>query len=271
MDATIGSVTSADGTRIEFETSGSDASLVLVAGAMGTKGSSWQRGFAAEFAKSFRVFSYDRRGRGGSSDTRPYSVEREVEDLAAVCAATGGDAVVVGISSGAALVLEAAASRVPMRAAVAFEPPYMVGEHRKPNHVRYEAEVSALVDRDDRDGAVKLFMRTVGVPGFILAIMRLLPMWKELRKVAHTLPYDAAIMRKFELPASRFAGITTPTLLIGGGSSPASLKDAARAAAQAIPNSRFVEIPKQSHNIKPSALAPVVRQFADAEGRLANR
>jgi pimeloyl-ACP methyl ester carboxylesterase len=264
MDITIGSVTSPDGTHIEYETSGSGTPLVLAAGALGTKGSAWQRGFAAEFAKTFRVYSYDRRGRGGSSDTRPYTIEREVEDLQAVCAAAGGDPVVVGMSSGATLVLEAAASGVPMRAAVAFEPPYMVGAHRRPNHARYESEVSTLVARDDRDGAVKLFMCTVGVPGFALFIMRLLPMWKQLIEVAHTLPYDAAIMRGFELPGSRLSAIGTPTLVVGGGRSPASLKDAARSVAHAIPGSRFVEIPKQSHNIKPSALAPVVREFAES-------
>ena len=262
MSVTTGAVTSRDGTRIEYETSGSGFPLVLVAGAMGVKASSWQRGYANELARSFRVFSYDRRGRGGSSDTKPYSIDREIEDLEAVCAATGGQPIVVGLSSGAALVLEAAASGAPMSAAVAFEPPYMVGSHRRPNHAQYENDVRTLVERGDRDGAVNLFMRTVGVPGFVLFIMRLMPMWKDLRRVAHTLPYDAAVMRGFELPSLRLRGIRVPTLVAGGGSSPASLKAAVRAAAEAIPGAHLVEIPKQSHNVKPTALGTVVRGFA---------
>ena len=149
-----------------------------------------------------------------------------------------------------------------MSGAVAFEPPYMVGGHRRPNHARYESDVTTLVDRNDRDGAVRLFMRTVGVPAFVLPIMRIMPMWKHLRRVAHTLPYDAAIMRGFELPGSRLAGIRVPTLIVGGAKSPASLKAAARAVAESIPRARFAELPKQSHNVSASALSPVVREFA---------
>ena len=266
MSATLGTVSSKDGTRIEYETSGGGKPLVLVAGALGTKGSAWQRRFAAEFAKSFRVFSYDRRGRGGSADTKPYAVEREIEDLEAVCAAAGREPIVVGISSGAALVLEAAAHGVPMGGVVAFEPPYMVGAHRRPNHVGYEREVTTLVERDDRDGAVRLFMRTVGVPAFVLPIMRIMPMWKQLRRVAHTLPYDAAIMRGFELSVSRLGGIRVPTLVVGGAKSPESLKAAVRAVAESVPRARFTELPKQSHNVSASALAPAVRLFASEIG-----
>jgi pimeloyl-ACP methyl ester carboxylesterase len=107
-------------------------------------------------------------------------------------------------------------------------------------------------------------MRTVGVPAFFVAIMRILPFWKDLRRVAHTLPYDAAVMRRFELPAVRLSGIRVPTLVVGGGKSPTSLKAAVRAVAQAVPGAQFSEIPGQSHAIKASALAPVVRRFVEA-------
>jgi pimeloyl-ACP methyl ester carboxylesterase len=259
----MGTVVSNDGTRIAFEVTGKGPALVLVAGALGYKDFPYLRKFAAEFAKEFRVFSYDRRGRGASTDTAPFSVQKEIEDLAAVCR-EAGNPIVVGISSGAALALEAAAAGVPMSGVVAFEPPYMVGGHRRPEHARYEAEVTALLSRGDRNGALRLFMRTVGVPAFFLAIMRIMPFWKNLRTVAHTLPYDAAAMNAFELPATRFAGIRVPTLVAGGGKSPASLKAGARAVADAVPGARFVEIPKQSHAINAAALAPVVEQFARA-------
>jgi pimeloyl-ACP methyl ester carboxylesterase len=91
--------------------------------------------------------------------------------------------------------------------------------------------------------------------------MRMMPMWKELRRVAHTLPYDAAVMRGFELPASQLGRIKVPTLIVGGEKSPASLKAAARAVAEVVPGSRFTELAKQSHNVSPSALAPVVSDF----------
>ena len=263
--STSGTVISKDGTRIAYEVSGSGpTTLVLVAGAMGTKDSPWSRKFAAEFAKNFRVINYDRRGRGGSTDATTYSVEKEVEDLAAIARFAGGSPIVVGLSSGAALALEAAARGVPIGRLVAFEAPYMVGSHFLPRHASYESDISGYIARGDRDGAVKHFMRVVGVPGFFLAIMRLLPMWKELRKAAHTLPYDAAIMNGFGVPSTRLAQIRAPTLVVGGGKSPASLKAAVRAVAEAVPGAAFVEIPKQSHAIQAAALSPVVRQFAQA-------
>ena len=55
-------------------------------------------------------------GRGDSTDTPPYAIEREVEDIAALLDAAGGKASLYGHSSGAVLALEAAlhlgASRV---------------------------------------------------------------------------------------------------------------------------------------------------------------
>lgn len=256
-----GTVVSQDGTRIAYEISGTGPTVVVVAGAMGYKDFPYLKKFAAEFAKSFRVVMYDRRGRGESTDTKPFSVQKEIEDLAAVCREAGESPIVLGISSGAALALEAAAQGVPMGKLVAFEAPYMVGSHRKPEHARYESEVKGLVARGDRDGAVKLFMRTVGLPAFVVAVMRFLPFWKDLKKVAHTLPYDAAAMNGFELPA-RLKTIRVPTLVVAGGKSPAALRDAVRAVGQAVRGSQVVEIPKQSHAIKAEALSPVVQRFA---------
>ena len=262
-----GTVSSKDGARIAYRITGSGPTIVIVAGALGFMDFPYLRDFAAEFAKNFRVVMYDRRGRGGSSDAPPYSVEKEIDDLEAVVRAAGDSPIVLGTSSGAALALEAAARGVPMRALVAFEPPYMTGEHRRASHARYESDVRGFVSRGDRDGAVRLFMRTVGLPGIVVAIMRLLPFWKKLLPVAHTLPYDAEIMNKFELPAARLRTIRVPTLVVGGGKSPASLKAAVSAVGEVVPGARVVEIPKQSHAIKATALSPVVQEFASATGR----
>lgn len=259
---TSGSVVSKDGTRIAYEISGSGPTVVLVAGALGYKDFPYLRKFAAEFAKHFRIVTYDRRGRGDSSDTKPFSVDKEIDDLAAVCREAGDAPIVLGISSGAALALEAAARDLPIGKLVAFEAPYMVGPHRKPSHARFESDVRGLVERDDRDGAVALFMRTVGLPSLVVAIMRLLPFWKQLKKVAHTLPYDAAAMNGFELPP-RLRHIRVPTLVVGGGKSPAALKAAVRAVGEAVPGALVEEIPKQTHAIDASALAPVVQRFAN--------
>ncbi|MDQ3997312.1 MAG: alpha/beta hydrolase [Gemmatimonadota bacterium] len=264
---TSGTVVSNDGTRIAYEISGNGPTLVVVAGALGYKDFPYLRSFAAAFAKDFRVVAYDRRGRGGSSDTLPYSVEKEIDDLAAVCREAGDSPIVLGIASGAALALEGAARGVPMGQLVAFEAPYITSEHRKPSHAHYESEVSGFIARGDRDGALKLFMRSVGLPSFVVAIMRLMPFWKKLRPAAHTLPYDAAIMNGFELPSTRLGAIRVPAVVVGGGKSPAALKAAVRAVGDAVPGAQVVEIPKQSHAVKAHALSRVVQRFARASTR----
>ena len=100
-----GTVTSADGTVIAFDRSGTGSAVVLVQGALNSRADPVMSGLAAGLSRWFTVFSYDRRGRGGSGDTQPYAVEREDEDLAVVIAEAGGSAAVFGGSSGAGLAL----------------------------------------------------------------------------------------------------------------------------------------------------------------------
>lgn len=254
-------VTSKDGTRIAYERSGSGPNLVFVVGALGSKDTGWVRKHVRTFEPHFTVINYDRRGRGESTDTQPFSVQREIEDLDALVRAVGPSHV-FGVSSGAALVLEAAAAGAPMRSAVAYEPPYMVGEHRKPSHTEYESRVKALVSEGRRDDALKLFMRTVGLPGLMVAVMRVLPMWKKLRPVAHTLPYDAAALSSFEPPVQRLGSIRVPTLAVFGEKTPQALRDGTRFVAKTIPGAELRSIPKQSHNLKPAAIAPLLVEFA---------
>src|SRR5215212_7122500 len=99
-------VRSKDGTALAFERSGEGPPVILVVGAFNDRATGAP--LAAALQESFTVFNYDRRGRGASGDTLPYAVEREVEDIAALIDEAGGAAFLYGISSGAALALEAA-------------------------------------------------------------------------------------------------------------------------------------------------------------------
>ncbi|MET1007889.1 MAG: alpha/beta hydrolase, partial [Propionibacteriaceae bacterium] len=112
-------VTSADGTQIAYQREGSGPAVVLVGGGLddGSENAVLLPGLAGEFT----VYNYARRGRGGSGDTRPYAVERELEDLAALLAAAGGTAHVFGASSGGALALEAAAAGLPIARLVVYD------------------------------------------------------------------------------------------------------------------------------------------------------
>src|SRR5712692_9955209 len=102
-------VISKDGTVIAFDQSGEGPALILVGGAFQHRAIDPRTAqLAALLAQHFTVFHYDRRGRGDSTDTQPYAVEREIEDIEALINAAGGSAFVFGLSSGAALAMEAA-------------------------------------------------------------------------------------------------------------------------------------------------------------------
>src|SRR5690349_387333 len=117
-------VTSRDGTTIAFDKSGSGPAVILIGGAMNTRAFG-PSGLAERLAPQFTVYYYDRRGRGDSSDTLPYTVEREIEDIAAMIDDAGGVASIYGHSSGAALALLATlglSQRVKKLAL--YDPPY---------------------------------------------------------------------------------------------------------------------------------------------------
>src|SRR4051794_654899 len=110
---------SRDGTPIAYERIGKGPAVVLVSGAMSTGAT--VAPLATRLSDRFSVIVYDRRGRGTSGDTAPYAVDREVEDLAALVEAAGGEASLYGISSGGALGLRAAASGLPVRHVAVYE------------------------------------------------------------------------------------------------------------------------------------------------------
>ena len=104
-------VTSKDGTTIAFDQSGQGPALILVGGMFEQRAMDSETAKLAALplmAEHFTMFHYDRRGRGDSTDTLPFAVEREIEDIEALIDEAGGSAFVFGISSGAALAMEAA-------------------------------------------------------------------------------------------------------------------------------------------------------------------
>jgi pimeloyl-ACP methyl ester carboxylesterase len=258
-------VISRDGTAIAYERSGTGPALIIVDGALCSRSFGPSPKLAPLFAPHFTVYTYDRRGRGQSGDTQPYSKEREVEDIASLIREAGGPAFVVGLSSGAALALEAAASGLDIRKVAAYEPPYVNedGDHGGADHERH---LKRLLAEGHRGGAVKYFMTTmVGAPAAVVVMLRLLPwIWRRLEAVAHTLPYDTAVMNEFTVPTARFASITIPTLAMHGSKSDVRLQKATRAVAAAVPGAHHLTLPGQTHNVKPAVLVPAVVKFFTA-------
>ena len=108
----MNTVTSADGTLIAFDRFGDGPPVIMAAGAFNDRSAT--EPLARALGPRLSALNYDRRGRGDSGDTAPYSVQREIEDIAALISAAGAPAALFGYSSGANLALQAAASGHPI-------------------------------------------------------------------------------------------------------------------------------------------------------------
>jgi pimeloyl-ACP methyl ester carboxylesterase len=262
---------SSDGTVIAYETRGDGPPLILVDGALCYRGMGPGAKLADVLADDFTVVRYDRRGRGESTDQPRYSPEAEIDDLAALIEAVGGRAYLCGFSSGAVLALDAAAAGLPVTGLALYEPPFIVDGSREPAAPDYTARLNALLAEDRRADAVRLFMRHVGMPGPMVALMRFMPAWGKLKRVAHTLPYDSEIMGETQsgnpLPASRWPGTKVRTLVVVGGKSPAFFHSGTKALADLLPNATHHVLPGQTHMVKAKVLAPVLIEAFGARER----
>ena len=259
----MSTVHSKDGTAIAFNKLGSGEPVILVDGALCSRSFGPLPKLAPLLAPHFTVFHYDRRGRNESGDTPPYAVEREVEDLEALIAEAGGAASVFGISSGAALALTAAAARgADIKKLALYEPPFVAVSSARTVPSDSAAQLSRLIAAGKRGDAVKFFLvGMVGMPAIFAYIMRVLPVWPKLKAVAHTLPYDAAVLGDFSLPKERAASVAVPTLAIGGEKSPVELRSAVSALAEIVPRAKLRMLKGQTHNVSVKVLAPVLVEF----------
>jgi pimeloyl-ACP methyl ester carboxylesterase len=266
-------VHSRDGTTIAFEQTGDGPPLILVDGALCYRESGPMRPLAKELERQFTVVVYDRRGRGESTDTKPYAVEREVEDLEAIIKHVGGSAYVFGISSGAVLALEAANRDRSIKKLALYEAPFIVDDTRAPIPADFLDRLKAFVAADRRADAVKMFMKLVGVPAFFVAVMRFMPAWSKLTGIAHTLPYDISIVKDFEtgkpLPSMRWRSATMPTLVADGSKSPKWMRNAMRQLADVLPHAAYRTLDRQTHMVSPKVLGPALIEFFTASRTLA--
>jgi len=259
-------VTSRDGTTITFDRLGNGPAVILVTGALGERSHPMQRDLATHLARHFTVFNYDRRGRGESDDTLPYSITHEIEDIEALIDEAGGSAFVYGISSGAVLALEAAAHGLPITKLALYEPPFIINDSRPPLPKDYVEQLNEAVSSGRRGDAVEIFMtKALRVPDEFLDPMRADPSWAGMEKVAHTLAYDGTIMGDTmsgnPLPSNKWSSAAMPTLVVDGELSETMFHDAARALVDNLHHARRRTLEGQEHDVSADALAPVLREF----------
>jgi pimeloyl-ACP methyl ester carboxylesterase len=258
-------VTSRDGTPIAFDRLGDGPPLIVVCGAMCDR--ALMRPTAEELAKHFTVFNYDRRGRGDSSDTAPYAIEREIEDISALVAEAGGTASVYGHSSGAGLVLHAAAHRLPLAKIVLHDPPYAPDgdQEARRSSREYGENLRAMLSKGRCGDAVELFMTMVGMPQEMVEGMRRTPRWAGMEALAPTLAYDSEVMgdigRDGTIPVDQAVRVTVSALVLTGGADYPWMIDVGRRLAEAMPDGRHRVLDGQEHSVPPEVLVPVLAEF----------
>jgi pimeloyl-ACP methyl ester carboxylesterase len=262
-------VISNDGTTIAFDRAGTGPALVLVGGMFEQRAMDSETAQLAAYplqAQHFSVYHYDRRGRGDSTDTQPYAVEREIEDLDALIEAAGGQAFLFGISSGAALAFEAAlALGDKVKKLAMYDAPYNDDDDARQGWKEIRRQLGAALAEGRRDDAVVLFASLTGMPAEHVEGFRQMPMFPMLEAIAPTIAYDAAAVGdEAAVPTAKAASLAVPALVMDGSASYPFMHISALALAKAIPNAQHRTLDGLTHEVTAEALAPVLVDFFTA-------
>ena len=250
---------SKDGTRIAFERAGNGPALVLVSGALSHRQGG--KPLAGKLVDHFTVYTYDRRGRGESGDTKPYAVDREIEDLEALIEQAGGKAYVYGVSSGGALALQAAGKLGPaVRKLAVYEPPY--GQDPRA-FAEQKDRIGQIVQTGKPGEAAAYFFSAIGTPPHVLEDIKRSPDWESTKKMDFTLAYDYAVLGDGSVPDT-VRRMSAPTLVIDGEKSMEFVHKAADRIAELVPDARRKTLEGQTHQAAPESVAPLLIEFFSA-------
>jgi pimeloyl-ACP methyl ester carboxylesterase len=272
----MSTVASHDGTVIDYERYGAGRTVVLIGGASQHRAIDERTTEIAQrlAGEGFAVVDYDRRGRGRSGDTPPWTLDKEVQDLAALVEAVGAPAALYTSSSGAAVALAAAQAGIGVAALALFEPPFFPGVDQS----EYLAQLTSLLSQGQQEEAMRYFMRhVIGLPAEAVEATAQWPLWPALVKVAPTLVYDVSSIHQINMSTDwrrRWAGITVPTVVYSGDRTFPGLPEAADAVAAALPSADRYVLAGQDHGPTVEALVPPLAGFlrsAFAQGAGATR
>jgi pimeloyl-ACP methyl ester carboxylesterase len=256
----IQTLLSSDGTTIAYEVSGSGPPVVMIGGGLNDR--AMFAPMAQALSEHFTVYNYDRRGRGDSGYGNPdeYTIQIEVDDLAAVIAVSGEPALVFGNCTGGIIAVHAAASGVPMAKLALYEPPYLYPKVTPEQMAR----LKQLLAEDRREEAVTLF--GIEIVGFIdpdaLEKFKLHPAWKAFEANALSTLYDSIIDDLHSaIPYDLLPKVTAPTILICGDATASSIQQACEILSQELPDASLLMLQGESHIIDQMKSAPLVMDF----------
>ena len=259
----MSTVTSADGTIIDYDAYGNGPTVIFIGGASQHRAIDQRTTEIAKqlAAEGFTAVDYDRRGRDRSGDTPPWSLDREVEDVAALIKATGAPAALYTSSSGAAIALAAVTAGLDVSALALYEPPYFAGS----NGTEHITTLERMLNAGQLDEATRYNMTAIiGLPAEAVEEMAQTPWWPGLVAVAPTLVYDHKASHDIETDPdwhSRWAAVTVPTVIYSGDQTFPGLPEAADAVAAALPNAQRHVLSGQDHGPTPEAIVPALVRY----------
>jgi pimeloyl-ACP methyl ester carboxylesterase len=257
-------VYSNDGTAIAFDKYGKGPVIILVDGATETRSSPSKPVLCKLLEPYFTVINYDRRGRGDSLDTLPYSVMREIEDIEAIADFAGGTVYLYGHSSGGALAMEAALTlNSKIKKLAVYEVPYNDDPAILHAWKYYLKQLSLALSEKRNEEAITMFMKFAGVSDDQISSMGSSSYWKAFTASAPTLAYDNLFIlgEDLSVPKDKAKSLSIPTLIMSGNAGNKFMGITASALSAAIPNSKLLILEGQNHAVSPEKLAPALIDF----------
>lgn len=217
-------------------------------------------------ARGVPAVVHDRLGRADSPAEGPIDLDREAGPggaVAALVAAVGGDAVLCGHSSGAAISLYAATEGgVPVSGLALFEAPL---DPAVTGVGPWTVEVETFLDAGQHEEALDHYLRDM--PPELVGWLRESPVWPAWVAHAPALRVDAQAMRwAFSAPydvqfGARLAELGVPVRAAYGSDTFPEMPVAAEAVAAAVPGAVAVEVAGSNHTWDPDAMAELLAEL----------
>jgi len=246
----IETVTSADGTEIAYERSGSGPPLVLVHGAIFDR-SIWEIGdVRSTLAEHTTVYAMDRRNHGDSASSEDCSPDAQIADVVAVVESIDDPVHLLGHSSGANYALWAALRTENLRSVIPHEPAAPPDGDVRAVLKQTVAETIALVEKGQNEQALTMVVSDFAkfTPDEVNEL-RSSPVWEaHVETFDQTLLPEAKVAGEFDWwDLTPFEELSTPTLLLVGGESPH--RSMAQRLGEMLPNGRLATLEGYGHAV----------------------
>ena len=193
-------------------------------------------------------------------DPAEYTIQKEIEDLAAVIAATGEPTAVFANCTGGMIAVRAAAQGVPMSKLGLYEPPY---DSPKPTAEQLDL-LKQYIEEDRREEAVTIFARDIVrfITPETLDHFKQHPAWAAFESMVPSAYYDAILSLDHNaVPHEVLPQVDVPTLILTGTESTAAIRNACTVLSEGIAGAQLIVMEGEGHLFNQKSGAPVYAEF----------